>query len=64
MSLGFMNDDTFLRQFIEVRFELNVRYYYIGPQNQSTWYFLRHLMLLRDVSCPISFEDLHGARVK
>lgn len=59
-----MNEDTFLRQFIEVRFELNVKYYYIGPQNQATWNFLRHLILLRDVSYPIAFEDLHGARVK
>jgi len=55
MLLGFMNDDTFFRQSMELRFELHVKYFYNGPQNQAACTFLRHLIVGCDVTCPISF---------
>ena len=58
-----MYDDTFFRQTMELRFELHVKHYYNGPQNQVACKFLRHLIVVRDVTSPIAFEGLQVAGV-
>ena len=48
---------------MELRFELLVKHFYNGPQNQAACTFLRHLIVVRDVTYPIAFEGLQVARV-
>ena len=62
MLLGFMNDDTFFWQSMELRFELHVKHLYNGPQNQAASTFLSHLIVVRDVTYPIAF-GLEAARL-
>jgi hypothetical protein len=63
MSFCFMNDDTFFRQSVELRYELHVKHVCNGPQNQAACTFLRHLIVVRYVTYPIAFEGLQVARV-
>ena len=58
-----MNDNTFFRQSVELGFELHVKHFYNGPQNQAACTFLRHFIVVRDVTYPIAFEGLQVARI-